>query len=53
MPAWLSTRDFTVEVYRRDPGEWTQVLAVEGAQKVRLPPFEVIELDLADWWDVA
>jgi Uma2 family endonuclease len=47
---WLvSPRVRTVEVYRRQGATWTLV-GVYGTQKVRLPPFEAIELDLALLW---
>jgi len=42
----------TFEVFRREHEGWTLVLEAEGVERVRAPPFEAIEIDLARLWTV-
>jgi Uma2 family endonuclease len=48
---WLcDPRIQTLEVYRLEGGRWTELDTFEGDAKVRVEPFEAIELDLARLW---
>jgi Uma2 family endonuclease len=42
----------TFEVFRRETEGWTRVLEAADAERVRAPPFEALELDLARLWQV-
>jgi Uma2 family endonuclease len=49
--AWLVDPDArTLEVYRLAEGRWLELSAHEGAETVRVEPFEEIEIALADLW---
>ncbi|PIU31461.1 MAG: hypothetical protein COT06_08030 [Syntrophobacteraceae bacterium CG07_land_8_20_14_0_80_61_8] len=49
--AWLIDPIATVlEVYRLESGCWTLLGAFGGDEIVRVEPFAVIEISLADWW---
>lgn len=39
-----------VEVYRLENGRWLNVVNAASDEKVRLEPFEQVELDLSRWW---
>ncbi len=43
----------TVEVYRLEGGRWVVAATHGGDERVRLQPFEAVELDLARWWFAA
>jgi Uma2 family endonuclease len=48
---WLcDPRIRTLEVYRLEGGRWAELDTFEGDIKVRVEPFEAIELDLARIW---
>lgn len=55
--AWIvAVATHVVDVFRAQTNEagqraWKHVIVAEGDVRVRLPPFEDVELDLADWWD--
>lgn len=40
----------SLEVYRAAEGRWVVEAVHGGADVVRLPPFEELEVDLARWW---
>jgi len=40
----------TLEVFRLDAGAWRLVSVSREGARVRVEPFEVVELDLAVWW---
>jgi Uma2 family endonuclease len=40
----------TVEVYRREGAAWVVVATHADADRVRIAPFDALELDLARWW---
>jgi Uma2 family endonuclease len=40
----------TVELYRREGAAWLVVATHAGEERVRIEPFEALELDLARWW---
>lgn len=40
----------TLEVFARDGDRWTFLVAHATDARVRVPPFEAIELDLSRWW---
>jgi len=40
----------TLEVYRLERGYWVVVAGAGDAERVRMPPFEALEIDLARWW---
>jgi len=40
----------SVEVYTLERGRWVVTATVGGDERVRLPPFEVVELDLSRLW---
>jgi Uma2 family endonuclease len=40
----------TLEVFRREVEHWTLVIEAANEERVRAPPFELIELDLARLW---
>lgn len=42
--------ELTLEVYLREGKRWLLVDVHAGDDKVRIPPFEAIELDLSTWW---
>ncbi len=39
-----------LEVCRLIEGKWLQLGVYGGDEKVRAEPFEIVELDLAEWW---
>jgi Uma2 family endonuclease len=41
----------TLEVLRLDGDTYRLVMTAAGPEKVRAEPFDVVELDLAHWWD--
>ncbi len=48
---WLcDPRIRTLEVYRLEGGRWVELDTYEGDTKVRVEPFEAIEIDLARLW---
>lgn len=48
---WLiDPEQTTLEVYRLESGRWLLLDAFDGPQKVRVEPFEEIEIDLGDLW---
>ncbi len=47
---FVSVRTRHVEVYRQDNGLWTLLGTAQGDAKVRLAPFEDVEIDLARLW---
>ncbi len=48
---WLcDPRIRTLEVYRLEGGRWVELDTFEGDMKVRVEPFEAIEIDLARLW---
>ena len=42
--------DRRVDIFRKDGAEWLEVTHIEGQGRVRLPPFEAVELDTSSWW---
>lgn len=42
-----------LEVFRLGGEFWQQVAVATGSERVRMPPFEEIELELAQWWEEA
>jgi len=49
--AWLvNPRQRTLEAYRLDSGRWSLLGVYESYQRVRVEPFEDVELDLSVWW---
>jgi Uma2 family endonuclease len=40
----------TLSVSRLERGRWVEMGIWSGADKVKAPPFEAVELDLAEWW---
>jgi Uma2 family endonuclease len=49
--AWMvDPADQLLEVFRRDAGGWVLVAVHGGSEKVRVVPFEAIEVDLAALW---
>ena len=53
--AWLvDPRRHSLEAYRLHDGTWATIAVYRDADRVRIPPFDAIELDLAALWaDVA
>jgi Uma2 family endonuclease len=47
---FVSVRTRHVEVYRLNDGLWTLLATAQGDAKVRLAPFEEVELDLSFLW---
>ena len=48
---WLIDPEHTtLEVYRLESGRWLLLGTFDGAEKVRVEPFQEIEIDLADLW---
>lgn len=41
----------TLEAYRREGDFWVQLGVWEDAEKVRVEPFDAVELDLSTWWE--
>ena len=41
-----------VEVFRADGDHWASVVTAEGDVRVRLAPFDTVEVDLGEWWDL-
>jgi Uma2 family endonuclease len=39
-----------VDVFRNDGDEWAEATSSEGPARVKLPPFDAVELDTAPWW---
>jgi Uma2 family endonuclease len=39
-----------VEVFLRDPGRWVRLTVHGGEERVRIPPFEAVELEIGRWW---
>ena len=49
--AWIVDPDAqVVESYQLIDGRWTVAAAEGGAETVRLPPFDAVELDIGRWW---
>ena len=46
----LDPVDKLLEVFRLEGQGWLLLSAHEGTEKVRAPPFEAVELDLARFW---
>jgi Uma2 family endonuclease len=46
----LDPRDRLLEVYRLEAGHWVEAGEYQGDEKVRVEPFDAIELDLALLW---
>lgn len=40
----------TLEAFRLEGGHWVRVAAHAGTARVRVPPFEAVELDMQPWW---
>ena len=40
----------TLEIYRLENGRWIVASVLAGDGRVRVEPFEAIELDLGRWW---
>ena len=40
-----------IEAFRREGDFWVQLGVWGDEEKVRIAPFDAIELDLADWWE--
>lgn len=40
----------TLEVFRREAGGWLLLAVHAGSARVRIPPFEAVELALVDFW---
>ena len=40
----------TLEVFKLDGGLWKLLVVHVADAKVRIAPFEAVELDLATWW---
>lgn len=40
----------TVDCYEARDGTWVTAASFEGHAKVRIPPFDAVELDLSEWW---
>lgn len=47
----LDPVDRTLEVYRLDAGRWLDAGRHQGDARVRVPPFEAIELELEALWE--
>ncbi len=41
----------TLEVHRLDDGRWMLASTHRDDERLRIAPFELVELDLARWWD--
>lgn len=49
--AWLlDPRTRAIEVYRLEAQEWREINRFTGDQPARIPPFDVVPLDLAALW---
>jgi len=49
--AWLiDPVEHTLEAYRLDAGTWVEIGRFADADQVRIPPFEVMPIDLEDLW---
>ncbi len=42
----------TLEVFELDGEAWRRLVSFAGEEKVRLPPFDAIELDMGSLWDL-
>jgi Uma2 family endonuclease len=40
----------TLEVYRLQAGQWLVAATFAGSERVRVPPFEAIEIEMGRWW---
>jgi len=40
----------TLEAYQLDAGTWVEIGRFADADRVRIPPFEVVPIDLKDLW---
>jgi Uma2 family endonuclease len=40
----------TLSVHRLERGRWVEMGIWSGADKVKAPPFDAVEIDLAEWW---
>jgi Uma2 family endonuclease len=50
---WLvDPRERVLEAYRREGERWLRIAAHGGDERVRVEPFEAVELELAALWDV-
>lgn len=50
---WLvDPKERVLEAYRREGNFWVQLGIWEDEEKVCVEPFDAVELDLSDWWDV-
>jgi len=48
---WLVTpTEETIEVFHAEAGRWVLAASSVGAEPVRLPPFDLLELDVGRWW---
>jgi Uma2 family endonuclease len=50
---WLWYADLdarTLTVSRLQQGRWLEIAVHGGDDKVRIPPFDAVEIDLAEWW---
>jgi hypothetical protein len=50
LPWWCYPRIQTLEVYRLENGRWMELDTFEGNVKIRVKPFEAIELDIERIW---
>jgi Uma2 family endonuclease len=49
--AWLlDPRARTLEAYALEGGAWRAIARHGGGERVRVPPFDAVEIDLADLW---
>jgi Uma2 family endonuclease len=49
--AWLiDPRARTLEAYALDAGAWREIGRFAGTERVRMAPFEAVEIDLGDLW---
>jgi Uma2 family endonuclease len=49
--AWLINPTYrTIEVLSLEQGKWTIAATVSGVDRVRLAPFDAVELDITRWW---
>ena len=40
----------TLEAFCLEMGQWVRVAAHAGAERVRVPPFDAVELEMRPWW---
>ena len=49
--AWLlDPRARSLEAYAQEGGAWREIARHGGGERVRVPPFDAVEIDLADLW---